>query len=71
MGTLLKTGAKTMLMTEYNSYEEARKNFTWDQTWEVFDGTPENFNMGHECIDRHVGNGTALRIFSWNISVSR
>ncbi len=51
-----------MKMLEYQTYEEARKNFTWDQTWEVFDGTPENFNMGHECIDRHVGKGTALRI---------
>ena len=51
-----------MKMLEYQTYEEARKNFAWDQTWEVFDGTPENFNMGHECIDRHVGKGTALRI---------
>lgn len=51
-----------MRMLEYQTYEEARKNFTWDQTWEVFDGTPEKFNMGHECIDRHVGKGTALRI---------
>jgi len=51
-----------MRMLEYQTYEEARKNFTWDQTWELFDGTSENFNMAYECIDRHVGKGTALRI---------
>ncbi|BBO72627.1 acetate--CoA ligase [Desulfosarcina widdelii] len=51
-----------MRMLEYETYEEAHKNFTWDQTWEIFDGSPENFNMAHECIDRHVGKGIALRI---------
>lgn len=51
-----------MKMLQYTTYEEARKNFTWDQPWELFDGTPENFNMGHECVDRHVDNGTAIRI---------
>ena len=51
-----------MRMLEYETYEEAREKFTWEQTWEVFDGNPENFNMGHECVDRHVGKGTAIRI---------
>ncbi|NNG01166.1 MAG: AMP-binding protein [Desulfobacteraceae bacterium] len=51
-----------MGMLDYKSYEEAREKFTWEQPWELFDGTPENFNMAHECIDRHVGKGTAIRI---------
>jgi acetyl-CoA synthetase len=51
-----------MRMLEYRTYEEARENFTWDQAWELFDGTAENFNMGHECVDRHVVKGTAIRI---------
>ncbi len=51
-----------MGMLQYESYEEARERFTWDQTWELFDGSRENFNMGHECVDRHVGKGTAIRI---------
>lgn len=51
-----------MRMLDYQTYEEACENFTWDQTWELFDGTPENFNMGHECVDRHMGKGTAIRI---------
>ena len=51
-----------MKMLEYSTYEEAREKFTWNQTWELFDGTPENFNMGNECVDRHIGKGTAIRI---------
>ena len=51
-------------MLEYKTYEEAYKNFEWDQVWELFDGKKDNFNMGHECVDRHVGKGTAIRIKS-------
>jgi len=51
-----------VLMTEYRSYEEAVENFAIDQIWELFDGAPENFNIAHECIDRHKGKGTAVRI---------
>ncbi len=49
-------------MTEYRSYEEAVENFTIDQIWELFDGSPEDFNIAHECIDRHRHKGTAIRI---------
>lgn len=49
-------------MLEYKTYKEACEKFTWDQTWELFDGTSENFNMGHEFVDRHVGKGIAIRI---------
>lgn len=52
----------TMKMFQYKTYEDARKHFTWDQAWELFDGTPDNFNMGYECIDRHIDKGTAVRI---------
>lgn len=51
-----------MKMLEYQTYEEAYQNFTWDQTWELFDGNPGDFNMGHECVDRHIAKGTAIRI---------
>jgi acetyl-CoA synthetase len=49
-------------ITEYKTYKEAEKNFTWDKVWEIFDGDKEHFNIAHECIDRHVGKGTAARI---------
>ena len=51
-----------MRMTEYKTYEEAVKNFTFSQVLELFDGNRERFNIAHECIDRHVGKGTAVRI---------
>ena len=47
---------------EYKTYEEAKKNFTWDERWEVFDGDSERFNIAHECIDRHPESGVAIRI---------
>jgi acetyl-CoA synthetase len=42
---------------------EARRRFTWDVLWELFDGDRERLNLSHECVDRHAGRGrTALRI---------
>ncbi len=51
-----------MKITEYKTYEEAEKDFSWDKVWDIFDGSKEQFNIAHECIDRHVGKGTAVRI---------
>ena len=51
-----------MKITEYKTYKEAKEHFTWDKVWEIFDGSKEQFNIAHECIDRHVGKGTAIRI---------
>jgi acetyl-CoA synthetase len=43
-------------------YPEARESFRWDALWELFDGDRARLNLAHECVDRHVGKGTALRI---------
>jgi acetyl-CoA synthetase len=43
-------------------YPEARDGFRWDALWELFDGDRERLNLAHECVDRYVGKGTALRI---------
>jgi acetyl-CoA synthetase len=43
-------------------YPEAREGFRWDALWELFEGDRERLNLAHECVDRHVGKGTALRI---------
>jgi acetyl-CoA synthetase len=51
-----------MKITEYKTYKEAEKDFSWDKVWDLFDGNKEYFNITHECIDRHVGKGTAVRI---------
>jgi acetyl-CoA synthetase len=47
---------------EVRRYPEARERFRWDALWELFDGDRARLNLAHECVDRHVGKGTALRI---------
>ena len=51
-----------MSILDYKTYDEARERFSWDEVWELFDGNEERFNIAHECIDRHVGKGTAIRL---------
>lgn len=49
-------------LTEYDTYREVMNNFNWNMLWELFDGNKESLNIGHECLDRHVNRGTALRL---------
>ncbi|HSE93796.1 MAG TPA: AMP-binding protein, partial [Methylomirabilota bacterium] len=44
------------------SYRAARERFSWDALWSLFDGDRRRLNLAHECVDRHVARGTALRI---------
>src|SRR4029434_931551 len=43
-------------------YPVAVARVRWDALWELGDGNRERLNLAHECVDRHVGKGTALRI---------
>jgi acetyl-CoA synthetase len=43
-------------------YPEARDEFRWDALWDLVDGDRTRLNLAHECVDRHAGQGTALRI---------
>src|SRR5437764_7491428 len=36
--------------------------FTWDALWPLFDGDRAQLNLAHECVDRHAGDGVALRL---------
>ncbi len=47
---------------QYRTYEEAERNFTWNERWEVFDKPPENLNIAYECVDRHPKEKTAIRL---------
>src|SRR5207249_11131213 len=38
--------------------------FSWDALWPLFDGDRARLNLAHECVDRHAGNGVALRLAS-------
>lgn len=51
-----------MSILDYKTYEEARNKFSWDEVWDIFDGNSQQFNIAHECVDRHVGKGTAVRL---------
>ena len=46
----------------YKTYASAKENFNWKERWDIFDGKKNNFNIAHECIDRHPGSEIALRI---------
>jgi acetyl-CoA synthetase len=62
MGQRYFWGERYMKITEYKTYKEAEELFSWDKVWDLFDGDKAYFNIAHECIDRHVGKGTAARI---------
>jgi acetyl-CoA synthetase len=49
-------------VVDVRSYPEALRTFAWAALWELFDGSRERLNLAHECVDRHAGKGTALRI---------
>ena len=45
-------------------YPEALQQFRWSELWELFDGDRHHLNIAHECVDRHPGDATALRLAS-------
>jgi len=51
-----------MNILSYETYEDARLNFNWNQVWNLFNGDDQSLNIAHECIDRHDPEKTALRI---------
>ncbi len=51
-----------MKISEIKTYQEAIKGFKWGMLWELFDGDRDQLNITHECLDRHKGNGTAVRL---------
>ncbi|HIF11249.1 MAG TPA: acyl-CoA synthetase [Sneathiellales bacterium] len=51
-----------MPLTDYVTYADAHKHCSKQALWDLFDGDREQLNLTHECIDRHVGKGRAVRI---------
>ena len=49
-------------LLDVRSYPDVLRAFRWDALWELFDGDRDRLNLAHECVDRHVGRGAALRI---------
>lgn len=51
-----------MRLTDYTTYADAHAHYSKDALWELFDGSKEQLNITHECLDRYRGRGTAIRI---------
>lgn len=49
-------------LTEYTSYADAQKHWSTEKLWELVDGTPDSFNIAHECIDRHATDEKRIAI---------
>jgi acetyl-CoA synthetase len=44
------------------AYPEVVEQFQWAELWDLVDGDRLHLNLAHECVDRWVGRGTALRL---------
>jgi acetyl-CoA synthetase len=51
-------------LTDYTSYADAQRHFSFSGLWELFDGDRDRLNITHECIDRWAGDAgrVAIRI---------
>lgn len=51
-------------LIDYTLFSDAQRHCSTKACWELFDGTPDSFNIAHECIDRHaaVTNRPAIRV---------
>jgi acetyl-CoA synthetase len=60
-GSTAMEGIPTIL--EWRSWRKATADFNQSLLWELFDGTPDRFNIATECLDRHSGRGIAVQVF--------
>ena len=49
-------------LSEYTAFADAQAEYSTAKLWEMFDGTPENFNIGHECIDRWAADPARVAV---------
>ncbi len=47
-----------------SDYEQARRDFSWDDAMKLLDGLPKGkgLNIAHEAVDRHVARGHGARV---------
>jgi acetyl-CoA synthetase len=43
-------------LTDYTSYADAQRHCSMEAVRALFEGTPQSFNIAHECIDRHAAH---------------
>ena len=44
-------------LTDTTRYADAQSQFSSEKLWDLFDGDRQSFNIAHECVDRHAGQG--------------
>jgi acetyl-CoA synthetase len=44
-------------LTDFTRYADAQRHFSREKLWDLFDGDAGEFNIAHECVDRHAGSG--------------
>ena len=49
-------------LTELMGYADAQTHFSRHKLWQLFDGDRGWLNIGHECLDRQIDKGVAIRI---------
>ena len=51
-------------LTDCTTYADAQRLFSTASLWDLFDGTRDRLNIGHECVDRHAASPgrIALRV---------
>ena len=49
-------------LTDYTAYADAQKQWAPEKLWDMFDGSREQLNIAHECIDRHATDSERIAI---------
>src|SRR5262247_96095 len=49
-------------LTDHITYADAQRLCSPARLWDLFDGDRERLNIGHECVDRHPVERTAVRV---------
>ena len=50
------------LLTDFTAHADAQRHCTKEALWALFDGDRTNFNIAHECLDRHPRDAVAINI---------
>ncbi len=51
-----------MTLLDSRSYPHVVEQFDWATLWQLVDGDRRHLSIAHECVDRWVDRGTALRL---------
>jgi acetyl-CoA synthetase len=44
-----------LFVDRHPTLANARESFSWDEAWDIVDGTPDDLNAYEECVERHQG----------------